>query len=511
MDAKLYFNDFVDLSIDARIETLEDRFLCLNTKAKDNEQYYGTAYADGLITFKGLLSQLQMYVNARSEKGTVLYVPINYDTDVSTDNFYTFINKEEKKEGEGEEGGLSFSGMRMDFDFEMTPDAEIQFIFDMQAGDIMRGRGNGDIQMIVNTIGDFRFDMYGNYTIEEGSYLFTLQNLVNKYFKVKKGGTVKFAGDPYKALLDVTAIYSLEATRSDLIEEDEKALLLASADDREVERELRKRIPVDVTLNLTGSLETPNVAFDIRMPELGTSAVDNMTANKIQNINRFNVAELNKQIFGLLVLNRFLPAERFEVSGTVIEEGVITTVSEFLSNQLSNYLGEIVSNLIPDSDFNVIWRNYQLEDLSSSGGDLRGDRNEIELTFTKRFFNDKVAVNVGGNFNVGNDQVTGTETDNNVLFAADFELEYKVTEDGKLRLRFFNKADYDIFNDPYNKTGAAIFWTHEFERFVDLFQFLKKNKDKNLPANTVPREMLSPPKEELKDSMRLETILEINK
>ncbi|MGB0930556.1 MAG: translocation/assembly module TamB domain-containing protein [Chitinophagales bacterium] len=504
VDAKLYFNDFVDLSIDARIETMEDRFLCLNTKAKDNEQYYGTAYADGLITFKGLLSQLRMYVNARTEKGTVLYVPINYDADVASDNFYTFINKEEKKKKE--EDKLSFSGMRMDFDFEMTPDAEIQFIFDMQAGDIMRGRGNGDIQMIVNTIGDFRFDMYGNYTIEEGSYLFTLQNLVNKYFKVKKGGTVKFGGDPYKALLDVNAIYSLEATRSDLIEEDEKALLLASGNDKEVERALRQRVPVDVSLMLTGSLETPNVAFDIRMPELGTTAVDNMTANKIQSINNFNLAELNKQIFGLLVLNRFLPSERFEVSGTVIEEGVITTVSEFLSNQLSNYLGEIVSNLIPDSDFNVIWRNYQLEDLSTSSGEFKGDRNEIELTFTKRFFNNKVAVNVGGNFNVGNNQVN-SGPENNVLFAADFELEYKVTDDGKLRVRFFNKADYDIFNEQYNKTGAAIFWTHEFERFADLFRSNKKN----VSPNTVPSELLIPPVELSEDSMRLETILEINK
>lgn len=509
VDAKLFFNDFTDLSIDARIETLEDKFLCLNTKAKDNDQYYGTAYADGLITFKGLLSQLQLYVNARTEKGTVLYVPINYDTDISDDNFYRFINKQQKTEN-AEEDALSFSGMRMDFDFELTPDAEIQFIFDMQAGDIMRGRGNGDIQMIVNTIGDFRFDMYGKYTIEEGSYLFTLQNLVNKYFKVEKGGTVIFAGDPYKALLDVSAIYSLEATRSDLIEEDEKALLLASADDKEVERELRKRIPVDVYLMLTGSLEVPNVAFDIRLPELGTNAVDNMTANKIQNINRYNLAELNKQIFGLLVLNRFLPSERFEVSGTVIEEGVITTVSEFLSNQLSNYLGEIVSNLIPDSDFNVIWRNYQLEGLSSNSGDLKGDRNEIELVYTQRLFNDKVSVNIGGNFNVGGNDVVNENGSSNSFFAADFVLEYKVTEDGKLRVRFFNKADYDIFNEQYNKTGAAIFWTHEFERLADLISFNQKNKKKNASPNSLPPELLPPPTILPKDSLRLETILELN-
>ncbi|MFK7908402.1 MAG: translocation/assembly module TamB domain-containing protein [Chitinophagales bacterium] len=504
VDARLSFNDFVNLSIDARIETQGERFLCLNTRYADNEQYYGTAYANGFITFKGPLNQLQMYVNARSEKGTVLHVPINYNTDISNDNFYTFINKEEKTE-KGEDDALSFSGMRMVFDFEMTPDAEIQFIFDKQAGDIMRGRGNGDIQMIVNTIGDFGFDMYGKYTIEEGSYLFTLQNLVNKYFKVEKGGTVVFAGDPYKALLDVSAIYSLEATRSDLIEEDEKALLLAAADDREVERELRKRIPVDVYLMLTGSLEVPNVEFDMRLPELGTSAVDNLTANKIKSINRFNIAELNKQIFGLLVLNRFLPSERFEVSGTVIEEGVITTVSEFLSNQLSNYLGEIVSNLIPDSDFNVIWRNYQLEDLSSSSPDLKGDRNEIELTFTKRLFNDKVSINVGGNFDVGNNQVSGNA--NNVLFAADFVLEYKITSDGKFKVRFFNKTDYDIFNEQYNKTGAAIFWTHEFERFRDFFSS-KKKKQQNFPQ-TLPPEFL-PPAELPQDTLPLETILELN-
>ena len=91
--------------------------------------------------------------------------------------------------------------MSINFDLEVTPDAEVQIIFDPKVGDIMKGRGSGNLKMEVNTLGTFK--IYGDYKIEEGDYLFTLQNVINKRFKVEQGGLIEWNGDPEDAIVDV--------------------------------------------------------------------------------------------------------------------------------------------------------------------------------------------------------------------------------------------------------------------------------------------------------------------
>ena len=69
--------------------------------------------------------------------------------------------------------------------------------------------------MNIDTHGDF--NMYGNYIIDEGDYLFTLQNIINKHFRVERCGSIRWTGNPYDADINVQAIYEAENIRfSDL-------------------------------------------------------------------------------------------------------------------------------------------------------------------------------------------------------------------------------------------------------------------------------------------------------
>ena len=49
--------------------------------------------------------------------------------------------------------------------------------------------------------------MYGDYTITEGSYLFTLQNIINKRFIIENGSTIQWTGEPLDARLNINAVY----------------------------------------------------------------------------------------------------------------------------------------------------------------------------------------------------------------------------------------------------------------------------------------------------------------
>jgi hypothetical protein len=217
------------------------------------------------------------------------------------------------------------NGLRLDLDLEITPDAEIKIIFDQKAGDIIKGNGNGNLRLEIDTKGEF--NMYGTFTIEQGDYLFTLQNFFNKFFTIDRGGTISWTGDPYEARIDIDAIYSTKASVYDLV---------AGTSDEEL-KDLQRRIPVEVALKLTGSLLLPDVAFDIRLPDETTlSSVAYQQVEKVKQ----DEGELNKQVFGLLILNRFLPTNS-GAGNQNIGSDVNNSVSEFLLNQLSYWTSQI--------------------------------------------------------------------------------------------------------------------------------------------------------------------------
>ena len=64
-------------------------------------------------------------------------------------------------------------------------------------------------------------NMFGDYEIHKGDYLFTLNNLLNKKFALAQGGRITWAGSPFDASIDVNAVYSLKAPLNELLPESE--------------------------------------------------------------------------------------------------------------------------------------------------------------------------------------------------------------------------------------------------------------------------------------------------
>ncbi|MFN2394977.1 MAG: translocation/assembly module TamB domain-containing protein [Bacteroidales bacterium] len=434
-------NKFMNFSVD--ISFLMDRIAALNTLPHHNELFYGRAFASGLLRVHGPVNDIKMDIAAQANRGTQFFLPLDYRGEVSESNFITFVPPDQPLSDDIPFNVPQIAGITLNFDLEVTPDSEIQIIFDSQIGDILRGRGFGDLKFEIDNQG--AFNMYGDYTIQEGDYLFTLQNLINKRFRMQQGGTIRWSGDPYDADIDIQAIYRLRTSLIDLAR--------SQSDTSDM---YRGRVPVETVLHLQDKLFNPSISFEIQLP-----GGDESTREMIERIITTE-QEMNRQVFSLLILNRFVPPE--DGLNTALSYGMGSTSSELLSNQLSNWLSQISS----DFDIGI---NYR------PGDEITNQ--EIEVALSTQLFDDRVTIdgNVGVRGDLKGDNTVGTdERTSNII--GDVNVEVKITPEGRFRVKAFNRSNtFDVLNTnfPYTQ-GVGVFYRREFDSLFELFR--KQNRTK---------------------------------
>lgn len=434
-----YFKNYnLNLSIKA------DNFLFLNTQAYDNDAFYGTAFATGLVRINGEPSSLKIDVSARTEQGTDFNIPLSGSEELSDYDFIKYIDEDSLSvEKTLDNYDVNLTGMQLDFDLKVTPDARVKIIFDPTMGDIIEATGKGDMRIAINTLGDFK--IIGEYIIERGDYLFTLKDvLISKKFKVEQGSSLRWSGDPLNADIDIDTYYRTKASLADL--------------DNSFETVSSKT--VDCQLSLTGKLMQPNVGYDINLP-YSEQEIKDRVASRIS-----TEEEKGKQFLSLLILNRFFYSGSGENQAGSLEGGNIAGVnaSELLSNQLSNWLSQI-SN---DFDIGVSYR---------PGTEISPQ--EVEVALSTQLLNDRLSIN--GSV----DMKTNAEVAQANTIVGDVDIDYKITKNGKIRARVFNRAneeDIMINNSKYTQ-GVGMFYTEEFDSFDEVINRYKeglkrKNKKK---------------------------------
>jgi hypothetical protein len=441
LNGSVFHEYFQEYGADLLINTNE--CMVLNTKPKDNELFYGTAYASGVTTIKSSNNTLSFDISAKTGKNTKFYIPLNTSETVSDYSFVTFVTPDTTLKTRETSTGInaapvSQTNVDLNFDLEVTPDAEVQLIFDVKVGDIMTGHGSGNLNLNIDSKGEFRIS--GDYIIEDGNYLFTLGNILNKPFSVENGGKITFPGNIYDAEIDIKAIYKLKASLYEILQDDR----------------FNERIPVECQINLSGKLFNPVISLDIYLP-----TADESTRTYLKNVITTE-EELSRQFLYLLVMNSFYsdPSYRSSLtsSTTTGTSAMAVTTTEMVSNQLSNWLSKI-SN---DFDIGFVYRpGYK--DISS---------NEVQLALSTQLLNDKVVIN--GNFDVRGPGGTSSTTDQ---LTGDFDIEYKLTD--KIRFKVFNRFNNPSTGKqaPYTQ-GLGVFFREDFDKFSDLFRKKEKSEMK---------------------------------
>ncbi len=408
-----------------------ENFHFLNTTQSDNNQFYGTAFATGIIKITGRPKNITIDITAKTERNTRFFIPLSSSEQISEYNFVslTLPGESEDDKTQEEKYKVDLSGIQMNFDLEVTPDAQVQMIFDPTVGDILEGRGYGNLKLQINTLG--KFNMYGNYVVEEGDYLFTMLNLFNRKFNIDYGGTISWNGSPLDAIINLTAIYRTKSSLSSLFGPAE---------------EYKSKTTVDCVIKMTDKLMNPTIRYDINLPYS-----DEITKEKVKNtINTSD--ELIKQFSSLLVMNSFMPENRTGSADLMTQSPysnvASSNASELLSNQLSNWLSQINNNL----DIGVNYRTDR---------QLKSD--EVELALSMLMFNDRLTVY--GNVDVPTNATKNTAS--NVV--GDVDLDYKITKNGKIRVKAFNHSNENMLNVPYTQ-GFGFVFKEEFNTFGELMK-----------------------------------------
>ncbi|MDD2323660.1 MAG: translocation/assembly module TamB domain-containing protein, partial [Bacteroidales bacterium] len=175
--------------------------------------------------------------------------------------------------------------------------------------------------------------------------------------------------------------------------------------------------------------------------------VDEQTRELIYStIDTSNNTLMTQQMLSLLVLNSF----SFSSPNTALTSGLGATSFDILTNQLSNWLSQISK----DFDIGI---NYR------PGDEITQE--EMEVALRTQLFNDRVIID-------GNIGVMGSDNAENASnIVGDVNVEVKITRDGRLRLKAFNKSndrDYLNNNAPYTQ-GVGISYFTEFDNLKELF------------------------------------------
>ena len=421
-------------------------FKILNTVAKDNSIFYGTAYVTGPVAVYGPIDNMTIEANVTSNKGTKIYIPLDGATEVTTQDYIQFVSQIPPKDSTSketeEERKQVAGGIKMDFNFNLTPDAACEIIFDRQTGDIIRANGSGRLNLNIDTKGDFT--MAGTYEIDKGDYNFTLQNVINKKFSIKPGSRIVWTGDPYGAILDVKAGYTQLVSLIGVLPN------TSTVTGTDV---LSRRYPVEVTIGLSDRLMAPQIKYDLKIldnPSLNTSYRGQLEA--FQNRLKTDEYELSRQVSSLLVINQLLPESNATTNGGQM---LGNSISELVSNQISRWASGINENL----------------EVGVSGLSLdQNALNNLQLRFSYRFLNDRFRVTRDGRISSGT-SATGTATTYDAAsLLGEWTLEYWLNPTGTIRVKAYNRNIQNPFllNNTQTTGGVSMQFTHSFNRFVPI-------------------------------------------
>ena len=444
-----------DLSLDNlsnisyNLNVRPEKMLVLNTTSQDNDYFYGKVYASGAATIAGDKSGVVMDIVAATDDNTEFYLPLSGKTDVSNADFVIFeqadkpdttnylVRKKLMFERRQRKRTTSSDMMDINMALDVRPNAMCQLVIDPTVGDIIKGRGEGALNMHVNPTQNV-FELYGDYTITEGSYLFTLQNIINKKFIIEEGSTISWTGEPVDALLNIDAVYKVKASL--------QPLLAGSVSSNTSTR----AVPVDCIIHLSDRLTKPTVTFDVVVPNADPD-VQAVVANALS-----TPESRSQQFLYLLVANSFISEAASSSASNIGVSASAATGFELLSNQLSNWLSA--------DDYNIVIRYRPKTEVTSD---------EVDFGFSTELINNRLLLEVEGNYMVDRSMAVNPNASN---LMGEAYLTWLIDRAGNLRLKgFTHTIDRFDENQGLQETGIGIYYKQSFNNLKDLKQRVKEN------------------------------------
>jgi hypothetical protein len=449
------------------LDVRANNFRALNSTKRDNKLFYGQLYFNTNLKISGTDKAPKvdgrLTVNEKTKMTIVLPQPepgvveregvvefVDMDAPVDDSLFmvpYDSLNVS------------AFTGMDISLNLQVNKAADFSLIIDEGNGDLLNIKGEADLNVGIDPSG--KINMTGVYEVDEGSYQLSF-NMLKRKFDIQKGSKITWEGEPTSANVEITAIYTVKAAPYDLVkgvvEEQERNFYL-------------QRIPFDVVLKMEGELLKPQISFDITLPENRNYAVkgDVVTLARTQlETLRQQTGDMNKQVFSLLLLNRFVPDNPFSLaSGS--GGGSNSLIRQSVSALMADQLNRLAEGLIEGVDI-----NFGIESTDDYTSGERQNRTDLNVGISKRLLDDRLTVTVGSDITLEGPQASN----NSSMIGGNVAVDYALSSDGRYKLRAYVTNDYQGVIDGYvTETGVGFIITIDYNKFKQIFQSRKRRQE----------------------------------
>jgi len=466
VSGNINIKDLKNMELDLRVRS--DNFLALNTTVKDNPLYFGTVFLDSDIKIKGTTNSPDIKVKAKLNKGSgITYVkPENEVGKADNQGIVEFVDSMNynkaimTRTNDTLKQTTAMKGIDLDAALTFDKTVMLKMLVDQVSGDSLFIVGGGTLNFILDKSG--KTSLTGKYRIDDGGYHLSISDVVKRDFRIEPGSSVSWAGDILDAYVDIKAIYTIKTSPIDLIQND-----LAGVDELE-RNKYRNMLTFLVYLKMTGFLTAPEIAFDIQLAPKDKGAVNGTVNAKLEEL-RGDETQLNKQVFALLTLRRFISDNPLDNGGGGggLSSASRTSASKVLTQQLSSLSEKYVKFV--DLDLGV----NSFEDYST--GQEEG-RTQLQVGVSKQLFQDKVTIRVGGNVELEGEKA---KQNNASDVAGNISIDYKLTDDGRYKLKGFRQNQYENpIEGEIIKTGVGIVYVRNYNRLRELFSKPKSTKPK---------------------------------
>lgn len=438
-----------------------------STKA-NNQLFYGDLNIDADIKVNGTMEAptINATINANKETNFVLVLPSNDPEVVSREGVVNFVDKSAPKDttikidfSDTLINTQAFEGMNVSATFTTDTAAIFTLVIDERNGDALKVQGEANLSGGIDESG--KLSLTGNYALSNGSYQLTF-NFLKRTFDIQRGSVITWTGDPTSAIVNITALYETKAAPIDLVQP-----MLAGQSENEINK-YKQKIDVQVFLRMTGDLLKPQISFEVALPadEISQwSVVD----SKLQQL-KTNESELNKQVFALLLLGRFVGEDIMQSAAST---STSTLVKQSVSKILTDQLNKLAGNLIHGVDLSF---GLNAEDDYSTG--TQQSRTDLTVGVSKSLLNDRLKISVGSNFEIESPAGTNRDAAN---IAGDVAIDYKLSEDGRYKIRGYRKNEYEgVVEGQVVETGLTFIYTLDYDHFKELFEKADKNLKKKI-------------------------------
>ncbi len=436
------------------MDIASDNFRVMHSSAADNDIIYGTVFLTSNVKVRGDLNQPNVDMAVKVEKGTKFYfaMPVNDPSIIDQEGIVQFIDADAAPfNGQKALNGDSISkspikGISLSANLTVDPEAELNVVVDPSNGDALKVRGDANLVATMDPSG--KTSLTGRYEITDGSYNLSVGPLGKKAFKLVKGSTIVWTGDPMSANVNLTALYEVNAAPIDLLNDPTNI-------------PAKTKLPFQVYLMMKDELLKPSISFRLDLPENERGALGGEVYTRLQRVNQ-DENELNKQVFALLALNRFLaenPFQSLASGGGGVSTLARSSVSKLLTEQLNNLASDLIQGV--DINFGV----NSSEDYSTGSLEQKTD---LEVGLSKKLLNDRLTVTVGSSFGL---EGPPTQNQKSTNIAGNVNVEYALSADGRYRLRAYRRNQNEgVVEGQIIETGLGFALVVDYNKFKEIFQ-----------------------------------------